>query len=253
MSRNFPSHLDPFCFTVSDFEDPYEAFFWLGYFAWPRNPGSVEEIGEPVPQACGGGGEPTLPLCELADFCAFDTETSGLSGNDCAIQTAIGFFRSDGTAMGFYNKLWKLPPGGKVSTLAMRVHKITDSMLERDGCDAAPEIEAVHRIFETMKRRGRPIVAHNASFDLRMLKQTAARHGFSEWLIETQDIFCTMQRAKQRCGLVSSKTGRPKAPSNAELYEILSGEKPQGPLHDAVFDIKVTGRSFFLGARRGWW
>lgn len=268
MSKKFPAHLDPECFQVSDFEDPYEAFFWLGYFAGkrkaPADPAvedldSLKKLGvsDPPPQVVDEVKDvsdgPGVPLCQLAEFCAFDTETSGLSSNDCAVQMAIGFFRADGSAMGFYNKLWKLPPGGKIAASAMRVHKITIAALEREGVDAGPEIRAVHRILQTMKKRGKTIVAHNASFDVRMLKQTAAKNGFTEWSIETADVFCTMQSAKPRCGLVSEKTGKPKAPTNAELYQILSGQAPNGPLHDAVFDIKVTGKSFFLGAQRGWW
>ena len=268
MSKQFPSHLNPESFQISDFDDPYEAFFWLGYFAGRRKASgepaiedlnSLQNLGvtDPPPEVVaevkdvsGGLG---VPLCELAEFCAFDTETSGLSANDIAVQVAIGFFRVDGSAMGFYNKMWKLPPGGKIAASAMRIHKITVSTLEREGVNAGPEIRTVHRILQTMKRRGKKIVAHNASFDVRMLKQTAAKNGFTGWSIETADVFCTMQRSKTHCGLMSDKTGRPKAPSNAELYKILSGAAPKGPLHDAVFDIKVTGKSFFLGAQRGWW
>jgi len=253
---------------MTDFEDPFEAFFWLGYFsAKKKTPGdpAVEDLdnlknlgvtdppAEIVAEAKDGYPVPGVAACELAEFCVIDTETSGLSSNDTAVQTAIGFFRADGSAMAFYNKLWKLPPRGKISASAMWVHKITASALERDGVDAGPEIRAVHRILQTMKKRGKTIVAHNASFDVRMLKQTAAKNRFAEWSIETKDIFCTMQRAKTHCGLVSDKTGKPKAPSNAELYQILSGEVPKGPLHDAAFDIKVTGKSFFLGAQSGWW
>ena len=276
MSKTFPAHLDPESFQVADFDDPAEAFFWLGYFAGRRKaPGdpavehldSLKTLGitDPPPEVVAEVKDvsdgPGVPLCELAEFAVLDTETSGLSSNDCAVQMAIGFFRADGSAMGFYSKYWKLPTGCKMSPSAVRVHKITASALERDGVDAGPEIRAVHRILQTMKRRGKRIVAHNASFDVRMLKQTAAKTGFSEWYIDTADIFCTMQSAKALCGLVSVKTGRAKAPSNSELYQILVGETPQGPLHDAMFDIKVrTVQSQTLhslhfctpvGARRG--
>lgn len=268
MSKQFPTHLNCESFQISDFDDKYEAFFWLGYFAGRNaSPGepAVEDLDKlknlgvtnPPPEVVAEvkdvSGGPGVPLCQLAEFCVFDTETSGLSSNDTAVQMAIGFFRADGSALGFYNKMWKLPRGGKMSASAVRVHKITASALEREGVDAGPEIRAVHRILQNMKQRGKKIVAHNASFDIRMLKQTAAKNGFAEWSIEKADIFCTMQSAKPFCGLVSEKTGRAKAPSNAELYQILTGEAPQGPLHDAVFDIKVTGKSFFLGAQKRWW
>lgn len=250
--REFPTHLDPNNFDVSDFEDPYDAFYWFGALH-PSNrdrlPHAARDAASPTVEPHGHA----VPMCERAEYCAFDTETSGLSANDVAVQVAIGFFRADGTALGFYNKLWKLPGGVRMSASAVRVHKINASMLERDGVDARPELGTVHRMLQTMKRRKKSIVAHNASFDVRQLKQTAAKHGCGEWSIQTDDVFCTMLNSKSYCGLVSDKTGRPKAPSNSELYSTLTGELPHGPLHDAVFDIKLTGKSFFLGAQRGWW
>lgn len=275
MSKQFPSHLDPDSFGVADFEDPYEAFYWLGYFAGRTR--TVAAATDPLPmctdevaaqpkmdtvpdevevadfEAKCSMSQPGVPLRELADFCVFDTETSGLSGKDCAVQVAIGFFRKDGTPLGFYNKLWKLPPDVKLSPAAVRVHKITASMLEKEGLDPVGELREVHKIFSAMQRRGKKLVAHNASFDTRILRQTAARHGFDAWALGADDVFCTMQSGKAFCGLLSAKTQRPKAPSNSELYEILSGNKPDGPLHDAVFDVKVTARSFVLGAAKGWW
>lgn len=274
MSKQFPEHLDPDSFGVAEFEDPYEAYYWLGYFAGRTRavpaasdplPMSTDEIDRqpkmqptdeveavPFAQKCSVA-DPGLPLREIADFCVFDTETSGLSAKDCALQVAIGFFRNDGTPLGFYNKLWKLPPDVKISPAAARVHKITTFMLDKEGLDPSLEIREVHRIFSTMLKRGKKLVAHNASFDTRILRQTAEKHNFEAWSLPVNDTFCTMQSAKAHCGLLSAKTQRRKAPSNAELYEFLSGNKPDGPLHDAVFDVKVTAKSFVLGAQRGWW
>ena len=252
ITKTFPSHLDPNNFEIDEFEDPYDAFFWLGYFAGrkratpPAVPAEIEEQALPKPMT-------GVPFCELAEFCVFDTETSGLSASACAVQVAVGFFRADGSAMGYYNKLWQLPAGVHLSASSVNVHGITKRRLRQEGMDAFFEIRAVHRMFDTMKRRGKRIVAHNASFDVRILKQTARKHKFGEWSIEAADVFCTMQNSKHRCGIVSQKTGRLKNPSNSELYQKLSGEAPRGALHDAIVDIKVTGMSFFLGSQRGWW
>ena len=252
MTKTFPSHLDPNNFGIDEFEDPYDAFFWLGYFAGRKSatpPAVLTKVEEQTfPRPMTG-----VPFCELAEFCVFDTETSGLSASACAVQVAVGFFRADGSAMGYYNKLWQLPAGVHLSASSVNVHGITKRRLQQEGMDAFVEIRAVHRMFDTMKRRGKRIVAHNARFDVRILKQTARKHKFGGWSIEAADVFCTMQNSKHRCGIVSQKTGRLKNPSNSELYQKLSGEAPQGALHDAIVDIKVTGRSFFLGSQRGWW
>jgi DNA polymerase III epsilon subunit-like protein len=229
---------------LSDFADPYQAFYWLGYFV--KNLSIREAPPEPP--------EPRKqPLCDTAEFCVFDTETSGLSAKDVAIQCAVGFFSADGKPMGFYDRLWKLPKGTRINYGSYKIHGISEKKLEEDGYDAALEIRSVLKMFQRMRERGKRIVAHNASFDCRMLAQTARQHGVDGWDITTADMFCTMQNSKPRCGLVSEKTGRPKAPSNAELYKILTGTAPSGALHDALVDIKVTGRSFVEGQKRGWW
>ena len=275
MQPEFPPHLDPNTFKITDFEDPYDAFYWFGYFSRHCTETAVSTDTDKRATTSPPRG---VPLRGLAEFCTFDTETSGLSATDCAVQVAIGFFRSDGSAMGcelltrthsnpaipthsctlhntrrFYNKLWKLPSGTVLSRASVRVHKITAAKLEAEGSDALPELHVVHRIFSTMRRRGKKIVAHNASFDARILKQTAERHGFQEWDFKADDFFCTMRSAKYKCQLMSAKNNRIKAPTNAELYKFLTGLTADGPLHDACYDTQCTATSFKFGCDRGWW
>ena len=63
------------------------------------------------------------------------------------------------------------------------MHRITASMLEKNGLDPAGELREVHKIFSTMQRRGEKLVAHNASFDTRIMRQTAAQYGFDAWAL----------------------------------------------------------------------
>lgn len=239
---------------ICDFEDAFDAFYWLGYFSnrLGRNC-SVTLESEPDPEPEPLPIRKNQPLSEVADFVCFDTETSGLSAADCAIQVAIGFFDTDGRPLGFYDRLWKLPKGVCVSGASYRIHKISNKRLESEGQEAAPEIRKVLKILRTMRKRGKLIVAHNASFDCRMLAQTAKHHGVDEWDVERGDVLCTMHAAKEHCGLTSSKTGRLKAPSNVELYKYLTGTTPTGILHDALTDVRVTARSYVEGKKLGWW
>lgn len=239
---------NPDAMRMCDFEDAFEAFYWLGYFSnrLSSNP-PVTLKSEPPYQS------KKPPLCEVAEFVCFDTETSGLSAADCAIQVALGFFGADGRSLGYYDRLWRLPKNVRVSGASYRIHKISNRRLENEGCEAAPEIRKVLKIMRTMLARGKRIVAHNASFDCRMLAQTARHHGVENWDIACGDVFCTMKAAKDHCGLTSAKTGLPKAPSNAELYKQLVGTTPTGTLHDALTDIRVTARSYVEGEKRGWW
>lgn len=234
---NRPSDIDNF--DIDDFEDPFEAFYWLGFFASRERPKA-------------GDGE-KKPFCETAEFAVFDTETSGLSSSDCAVQVAIGFFDANGKAIGFYERLWRLPEGKKISHGSYLIHKITMKMLAEDGMHTPHELRKVARFFSRMKARGKAVVAHNANFDVRILKQTAQQHGVEDWNLSYRDVFCTMTNAKHRCGLKSQKTGKPKAPSNAELYKVLFLKSPTGALHDALEDVKVTAKSYSKGRELGWW
>lgn len=234
---------DPDTMQLKDFENPLDAFFWLGYHAGRR---PVAQEAAP-PAAC------TPPLCEVAEFCTFDTETSGLSSQDVAVQVAIGFFDEGGRALGFYNKLWKLPRGRKISYGAYKIHKISDRDVRANGLEAKPELHKLNRIFSVMKKRKKRIVAHNKNFDCRILKQSAEQHGVDKWELQPEDVFCTMQNSKVFCGLTSKATGKPKCPSNEELFRILTGASPTAALHDAIEDLKLTARSYIEGARRHWW
>jgi DNA polymerase III epsilon subunit-like protein len=192
------------------------------------------------------------PLAEVAEFACFDTETSGLSRDDVVVQVAVGLFDAEGRALGFYNRLWGLPEGVKMRSSAFKVHKISSSLLRKDGLDPARELRVVQKIFSALKRRGKKIVAFNANFDCRMLEQTARRVGATGWTLAETDCTCLMKKSRSRCGLTTER-GRAKAPTNAELYGLLTGEPAPEGLHDALVDIKVTARSYVEGMRRNWW
>ena len=266
----------PFSKRIEDFNDEFEAFAWLGAmgssYATPSREPEPEPGPEPAPEPESSSPEPLsdpepeseasseasaepearLPLAEVADFLCFDTETSGLGREAAVVQFALGFFDKDGRALGFYDKLWRCPPGVRISAGSERIHGISNRRLANEGLEAAPEMRKVLCMMRTMLKRGKKLVAHNAAFDLRMLAQTARAHGADSWDLEKAQVFCTMQNAKARCGLTASN-GRAKAPSNAELFKFLTGEAPRGALHDAQVDVSVTGRSYAEGRRRGWW
>ena len=168
-------------------------------------------------------------------FSVLDTETSGLSRRDVVIQCALAVYEADGTLCERYNEYWQLPEGLRIDPRAAAVHGITAATLDAQGRPGGGEVRTLQSRLHDLRTRGVPIVAHNAAFDVRMLRQTAEAHG-ADWDLAAEDVFCVMRAAKPILQLPACN-GRPKAPTNVECYSFLHGGPPDpalGPLHDAM-------------------
>jgi DNA polymerase-3 subunit epsilon len=104
-------------------------------------------------------------------FVAFDTETTGLSVKDDAV-VQIGAVRVlrgrivEGEVIDTY-----VDPGRPIPPASTRVHHITD-----DDVAGAPDIEVAGRTLHAFARDA-VLVAHNAPFDIGLLRKDEARMG----------------------------------------------------------------------------
>lgn len=194
---------------------------------------------------CDGSGPPR--------YLVFDTETSGDSGPQLAIQLAFIVYDDLHRELFKLDKYLMLPPSRTISYVAQRIHKISNGFLSEHGTHPVPELTVFFEWVDRVFQAGGSIVSHNAAFDSRVVTNTAKEWGLAREL-DASDCFCTMQEAKRHCGL-TNKRGAPKPPKNIELYRALfSGSEPNvGRLHDALNDVRVTAASFKAGAERGWW
>lgn len=85
------------------------------------------------------------------------------------------------------------------------------------------------------------MIAHNISFDYKVLGAEMIRYNFTSEKKLTK--ICTMIKSTSFCRLPSSRGGF-KWPKLEELHEVLFGHKPEGA-HDAMNDVMTTAKCFF--------
>ena len=126
-----------------------------------------------------------LPLAP-AEFIALDTETNGLGGERCEL-TEVGTVLVGG---GELHDEWDSLVG-VANPLGRGIQRFTG--ISQAMVDAAPAPEDVLPRLAALLR-GRVLVAHNASFDVRVLRQAFARAAL-EW--PAPPVLCTVALARR--------------------------------------------------------
>lgn len=235
---------------VASFPTIGDAFYFLGASTFGELLDREAQISKTRPSRradtgprCDGTGEPA--------YLVFDVETDGGSPKQLAIQLAYIIFDKEHRELFRFDKLLSLPQGKKINWHSTKIHKITNNMLALRGVDPVPEIRLFFEWVDKVRDPGGLLIAHNAAFDSACITNTAAQNAMTQEL-HSHECFCTMKAAKPLAGLVC-KRGRPKAPTNKELYEVLHGSSPNARLHDALEDVRVTASSYQAGLKAGWW
>ncbi|MEJ7893450.1 MAG: exonuclease domain-containing protein [Solirubrobacteraceae bacterium] len=159
-----------------------------------------------------------------AEFLAVDTETNGLARERCEL-TEVGAVLVGG---GELHERWSSVVGvaSPLSPGIQRFTHITQAMV-----DAAPPPERVLPAFAA-QLRGRVLVAHNASFDGRVLRQAFARAGL-DW--PAPPVLCTVAMARRLAPLQRRR-------GLAQLAEALGIEV--GTTHRALPDAELCAQVF---------
>jgi DNA polymerase-3 subunit epsilon len=157
-----------------------------------------------------------------AEFLAVDTETNGLSGDDCEL-TEVGAVLVGG---GELHDRWSslVRTSAPLRRGIQRFTGITQAMV-----DGAPSLEDVlPRLAELLA--GRVMVAHNAPFDRRVLRQAFGRIGL-EW--PNPPVICTAALARALLPLQRAR-------GLSVLADALGIEVQQA--HRALADAETCGR-----------
>ncbi|MBE0675747.1 MAG: 3'-5' exonuclease, partial [Bacteroidales bacterium] len=127
---------------------------------------------------------------------------------------------------------------------AVRVHGITTEKAQKEG----GILKSILSEFETFITQSEFLVAHNMSFDEKVLGAEFLRNNMGNPLSSMKRI-CTMERTTSFCAIPSS-FGDYKWPSLSELHNKLFGYKIQ-ELHNATSDIRITAKCFWELRRLG--
>ena len=217
-----------------------EAFYFFGKSTLPE----VEAY------VAGLSAAPILRTPPNTTILVFDTETTGLKP---AIVCQLAYIVVERGIVTEYEQLLRLPPNVRIEAGAQRVHGISTHACAARGVDAGEALRAFARVCERVLASNGRVVAHNADFDVRAIRETHIAHGLVASSLERERVFCTMKASKPHSPLLN-KAGRAKAFKNEELYAHLFGSPPTwAKLHDALDDVRVTAHNYAGGLAEGWW
>ena len=186
----------------------------------------------------------------------FDTETTGLPdfkarsddpSQPHLVQLAILGIGDDGQEEEASCVIIK-PDGWIISPEVAAIHGITQ---ERAMDEGIPEKAAVS-LFVLSQAMSTIRIAHNESFDRRIMRIAMTRAGYARDFIEAVEgrpVYCTCNSAKSVVNLpptekmVAAGFKGPKSPSLSECIQFFFGEALEGA-HDAMVDARACAKIY---------
>jgi DNA polymerase III epsilon subunit-like protein len=183
----------------------------------------------------------------------FDTETTGLPKNWKApvadlnnwprlVQLAYLFYDENGNIISSGDHIIK-PEGFTIPTDASRIHGISTERAIREG----KALQAVLQDFQSLIDQAEYLVAHNMSFDEKIVGAEFLRIGMQD-SSSTKRKICTMQSTTNYCA-INGPYGY-KWPKLSELhYKLFRTGFEEA--HNAAVDIHATAKCFWELRRLG--
>src|SRR6056300_375788 len=177
-------------------------------------------------------------------YVAFDFETSGLPEgrrpvtpetvhqfDSCrAVSLSAARFSSRGRLIDTFDAI-VYPNDFQISQGSIAIHGITQQQAEREG---RPFTEVFLDFMRFIGPRTKTMIAHNAKFDVSVLRSEMIRHGLNMSLIEHLNFRCTLDLYKQRFS---------KPIKLGVLYEQIFGEAFENA-HNSLADCIACGRVY---------
>ena len=178
------------------------------------------------------------------NYIAFDFETSGLPKgrkpltpetlrqyDTCrAVSLSAARFSSRGRLIDTFDAM-VYPDGFEISPGSVAIHGITEDMARSKGCSF---VQVFTDIMTFIGPRTTTMVAHNAKFDVSVLRSEMMRHNIDHSLIDNLQFRCTLELYRERF-LKPIKLGL--------LYEEIFGEQFENA-HNSLADCIACGRVY---------
>ncbi len=175
----------------------------------------------------------------------FDTETTGLlrskeppdhPGQPMLVQLACLLYDSTGTELESLNVLvktdgWDIPP------VVVAIHGISKEKADAYGLPLSEVLD----LFDALVAKATLVVAHNISFDSKVMSIAYAKLGRSQ--PTSVPGYCTMEAATPICKL-QTRWGKPKWPKLSEAYKHFFNEDLTNA-HEAMNDVRATAKIYF--------
>jgi len=189
----------------------------------------------------------------------FDTETTGLpEENNVSIldtfrwpyivQLSFIYYDSEiNDVIDYYDNVIKLPDNITIPEDSTKIHGITNEIMREKGINIKT---ALKKFNDTLKDCD-IVIAHNISFDKRMIMVECIRNKITQYFTRGQNKkpeFCTMKNSKNICKIkMINFKGEEyfKTPKLSELYSFIFKEEPKN-LHNSFVDVLLCLRSYFV-------
>ena len=190
--------------------------------------------------------------CWVQMTLVFDTETSGLLKDQKARPIQLGWVVLDrgGVELDAHEVLLKTV--SEVPIAATNIHRISTEKLMVDGVQPRPALELFLCAANEVLGNGGCIVAHNAAFDVEMLRRACVDCQL-EYTLDAKDVLCTMKRSTALCKCEPFRYGTYKWPKLIELADRLGIEYDASLLHGALADTRLTAKAYLAGKAQNWW
>lgn len=165
------------------------------------------------PNACADA-ENEMFILPQARSLIFDTETTGTSKQDRVIELGYVVLDGNGKILHEQSRLWFTEQ--KSNPRALAIHQISEEEVLDSPYRAKEELSKFQTLCQQIQQQGGRIVAHNAIFDTRMLRQTAEQEDL-QGVWNLPEVFCTLKYARKHLPKGSSA-------KNEHLFQHFGGE-----------------------------